>query len=127
MEKIACIDIKKYSVVAADIRSPVVILTENQKEHIIKRRGKEFFVRCYPYFQEVAEDPDYIFRDKAHPKTAIVSKTISFGGENINLVIRLATADDETGLENSIITAIVENDRRYSQRLRNNIPLYKKE
>lgn len=34
MEKIACIDIRKYSVVA-NIRSPVVILTENQKEHTI--------------------------------------------------------------------------------------------
>ena len=48
-------------------------------------------------------------------------------GKNINLVVRLAAAGDTEGLESSIITAIVENDRRYRQRLRNNIPLYKRE
>ena len=35
------------------------------------------------------------------------------------------TADE--GKENSIITAIAENDKRYAQRLRNNKPLYKRE
>jgi len=34
---------------------------------------------------------------------------------------------EDPSLENSIITAILESDKRYAQRLRNNIPLYKKE
>ena len=48
-------------------------------------------------------------------------------GTNIHLVIRLALVEDEDGMENSIITAIVEGEKRYRQRLRNKIPLYKKE
>ncbi len=127
MEAVGCIDIEKYSIAVGNIRSAVVFLTENQKEHIIKRRGKEFFDLCYPYFREILEDPDFIFKDKVHEKTVIACKTISLKGKNIHLVIRMATEDDNEGLENSIITAIVENDRRYRQRLRNNLPLYKRE
>lgn len=127
MEQIAWIDRKKYSVICSCIRSSAVVLTENQREHIIKRRGKEFFDRYSPFFREIAEDPDYIFEDKGHEHTAIASKTIVADGKHINLVIRLALEGDETELENSIITAILESNKRYRQRLRNNIALYKKE
>ena len=127
MEWIACIDVRKYRGISPCIRSGAVVLTDNQREHIIARRGQLFY-DCYsPFFRETAEDPDYIFRDKAHENTAIASKTISTGEKHINLVIRLAVAGDREGLENSIITAIVENDRRYRQRVRNNFALYKKE
>ena len=127
MERIAYIDVRKYQGVSPCIRSGVVVLTDNQREHIIARRGQLFY-DCYsPFFREAAEDPDDIFRDKAHENTAIASKTISSGGKHINLVIRLAVAGDREGLENSIITAIIENDRRYRQRLKNNFALYKKE
>ena len=127
MERIGYIDVRKYQGVSPCIRSGVVVLTDNQREHIIARRGQLFY-DCYsPFFREAAEDPDYIFRDKAHENTAIASKTISSGGKHINLVIRLAVAGDREGLENSIITAIIENDRRYRQRLKNNFALYKKE
>ncbi|MCD7887477.1 MAG: hypothetical protein LUG44_07660 [Clostridiales bacterium] len=128
MEQIAQIDIEKYAgATIQKIRSNILVLTDNQREHIIKRRGKDFFDRCSPYFQEIAEDPDYIFKDKAHENTVLATKTIVMEGKNVHLVIRLAVEGDERGLENSIITAIVENDKRYQQRLRNNVPLYKKE
>ncbi|MCD7838829.1 MAG: hypothetical protein LUG65_07955 [Clostridiales bacterium] len=128
MEQIAQIDIEKYAgATTQKIRSNVLVLTDNQREHIIKRRGRVFFDQYSPYFQEIAEDPDYIFKDKSHENTVLASKTIVMGDKNIHLVIRLAVEDDERGLENSIITAIVENNKRYQQRLRNNIPLYKKE
>ena len=127
MEIVACIDIEKYSTAVSGIRSATVILTENQKEHIIKRRGREFFDYCRPLMGEILEDPDYILRDRAHENTVICCKTFLMDGKFINLVVRLAAAGDTEGLESSIITAIVENDRRYRQRLRNNIPLYKRE
>ena len=57
----------------------------------------------------------------------MVAKTLEMDGTNIHLVIRLAVETDEEGMENSIITAIVENEKRYNQRLRNNTPLYKRE
>ncbi len=127
MQIIGKIDIEKYKNAAnGEIRSGVLVLTDNQTEHIIKRRGKEFYDAYRPYFSNIAEDPDYIFLDNSHENTAIASKTIVEAGRNIHIVIRLALVSDEEGLENSIITAIVEGDKRYRQRLRNKIPLYKK-
>lgn len=127
VQTIGKVDISKYEKAASGkIRGNTLVLTENQKEHIIKRRGQSFYDTYSPYFADIAEDPDYIFADGTHENTAIASKTLTEAGKNIHLVIRLALVSDEPGLENSIITAIVEGDRRYKQRLRNKIPLYKK-
>ena len=112
VQKIADIDIAKYSVVAPNIRSSTLVLTENQKEHIIKRRGQEFFDKYAAHFADIAKDPDYIFPDKAHPNTAIACKTLEIDGANINLVIRLAVQGDDENLENSVITAIAESKKK---------------
>ena len=77
-------------------------------------------------FREIAENPDYIFRDDRHPNTAVACKTLNIDGAHVHLVIRLAVAEDDEGYENSVITALIENDKRYAQRLRNKIPLYKR-
>ncbi|MCI9186600.1 MAG: hypothetical protein HFF34_03750 [Oscillospiraceae bacterium] len=124
---IACVDIDKYKGVCDyEIRSSALILTDKQKSHIIDRRGQEFFDRYSPFFQEVAEQPDYIFKDNRHRNTAIACKTLAVDGVNVNLVIRFAVEGDDSSLENSIITAILESDKRYRQRIRNNPALYKK-
>lgn len=128
VQHIADIDISKYAAITnGEIRSATVVLTDNQRLHIMNRRGEKFFEEYFPYFKEIAEEPDYVFKDMNHPNTAIASKTFTVNGKNVNLVIRLAVEDDDPTLENSIITAIVENDKRYAQRLRNNTPLYKRE
>jgi len=121
------IDRNQYRSISPEIRRDIVVLTEKQKQHIIARRGEEFFDQYSPYFQEIFENPDFIFEDRAHVRTAIASKTLLIDGTHINLVIRLALQDDEEQLENSIITAIVENDKRYRQRIRNNLAIYKRE
>ena len=127
VQTIGKIDKSKYGGITDKIRSETLVLTDHQKRHIIERRGKDFFEKYSPYFRNIAEDPDYIFVDKAHENTAIASSTITVDGTNINLVIRLAIESDDVGLENSIITAIIENEKRYRQRLRNNTPVYKRE
>ena len=71
---IAKLDVQRYSCVAEHIRSSDVILTEKQKEHIIERRGKEFYDKYSPYFKEIIENPDYIFKDKKFENTAIAVK-----------------------------------------------------
>lgn len=127
VQYITKIDVNKYAaVVDGEIRDPALVLTDNQMEHIINRRGQKFYDTYKSYFAAVAEDPDYIFKDKNHPNTAIASKSLPIDGKNVNLVIRLAVQTDDPSWENSIITAILENDKRYAQRLRNNVPLYKK-
>lgn len=127
MKNIGTIDIEKYRSISLHIRSSRLILTEKARKHIIERRGAAFFEAFSPYFKDIAEDPDYIFEDKAHRNSAVASKTITDMGKHVNLVIRLVVESDEEGYENSIITAIIENDKRYQQRLRNNIPIYKRE
>lgn len=124
---IAKLDVQRYSCVAEHIRSSDVILTEKQKEHIIERRGKEFYDKYSPYFKEIIENPDYIFKDKKYENTAIASKTISLNSKNISVVVRIAVEGDEPWRKSSVITVMCENEKRYRQRVRNNIVLYKRE
>lgn len=124
---IAKLDVQRYSCVAEHIRSSDVILTEKQKEHIIERRGKEFYDKYSPYFKEIIENPDYIFKDKKFKNTAIVSKTISLNSKYISVVVRIAVEGDEPWRKSSVITVMCENEKRYRQRVRNNIILYKRE
>lgn len=124
---IAKLDVQRYSCVAEHIRSSYVILTEKQKEHIIERRGKEFYNKYSPYFKEIIENPDYIFKDKKFENTAIASKTISLNSKNISIVVRIAVEGDEPWRKSSVITVMCENAKRYRQRVRNNIILYKRE
>ena len=124
---IAKLDVQRYSCVAEHIRSSDVILTEKQKEHIIERRGKEFYDKYSPYFKEIIENPDYIFKDKKFENTAIASKTISLNSKKISVVVRIAVEGDEPWRKSSVITVMCENEKRYRQRVRNNIVLYKRE
>lgn len=124
---IAKLDVQRYSCVAEHIRSSDVILTEKQKEHIIERSGKEFYDKYSPYFKEIIENPDYIFKDKKFENTAIASKTISLNSKNISVVVRIAVEGDEPWRKSSVITVMCENGKRYRQRVRNNIILYKRE
>lgn len=64
VQKIGTIDTAKYAGISdKKIRSGTVVLTDKQKQHIIDRRGQEFFDKYSPFFQEVAENPEYIFKD----------------------------------------------------------------
>ncbi len=124
---IGTIDVEKYKVVAEHIRTDEVVLTKKQEEHIVERRGQGFYDKYHKYFSDIIKDPEYIFADKDHPNTALACKKIVDSGKYVNVVMRLAVAGDDPNYKNSIITAIIENEKRFNQRLRNNIPLYKKE
>ena len=77
-------------------------------------------------FSEIIKEPDYIFKDKSYNNTVIASKTFVQGNSTVNLIIRLIIEGENPKYKNSIITAIKENDKRFKQRLRNNVPIYKK-
>ena len=120
------IDVEKYqNITDKRILTNEVIITDNRIEHIIQRRGQNFYVEYHEYFSSIIEDPDYIFKD-IKADTAIVSKVFSHKGKNINLVLRLVVEGDDPNFKNSIITAISESEKRFAQRLRNNTPVYKK-
>ena len=126
MEFVCRIDIEKYKVVTPCIRTDEVVITDERIQHIKERRGEAFYEEYRVYFKEIVENPDYIFRDK-QSCTALACKTIDKDGVAINLAVRLAIEDDDPKYKNSIITAIKESKKRFEQRLRNNIPLYKRE
>jgi len=127
VQEIARIDFAKYRCISSYIRSDVVILTDNQQQHIMQRRGLAFWERYRTRFREIIEDPDFIFKDKHHINTAIACKSFTENDKIVQIVIRLALAGEDPKLQNSVITAILENEKRFAQRLRNDQPLYKKE
>lgn len=125
MQMVGHIDINKYRCISENISTDEVILTNERMQHIIDRRGKEFFDEYRPYFPMILSEPDYIFTDDK-PNTVLVCKSFEKKGEAVNLVVRLAVVEDASSFKNSIITAIKENRKRFAQRLRNHVPLYKR-
>ena len=122
MQNIGKIDISKYQSIAKNkIITDQVILTDNRKKHIIERRGQEF----YDKYSSLFADPDYIFKDK-NENTALAAKTIDIDGFSVNIVLRLVVEGENPNHKNSIITAVCENNKRFSQRLRNTLPVYKR-
>lgn len=126
VETIGKINIETYQCVTdKKILTDEVVLTENRKQHIIERRGQAFYDEYSSKFYKILTDPDYIFKDK-RADTALVSKRFDMNGESVNIVLRLVVEGDDPNYKNSIITAIRENEKRFAQRLRNDVPLYKK-
>lgn len=124
MHKVGKIDVDKYKDVSEKkIVTNEVIITDNRIQHIIDRRGQDFYDNYSRYFADIVAAPDYIFKDE-HKDTALVSKTFVHNGKAVNIVLKLAVEGDDPSYKNSIITAILENKKRFAQRLRNNPPVY---
>lgn len=119
------IDKKMYQCITKDIMTDEVIITDERIHHIIQRRGQDFYDKYGKYFDEIIKEPDYIFADKKN--TALVCKKFIEDNKYINIALRLVVSEDNPNYKNSIITAVGENKKRFEQRLRNNIPLYRRE
>lgn len=119
------IDKSLYKCITEDIVTDEVIITPERIQHIIDRRGKEFYELYGDEFTNIIKNPDYIFKDKEN--TALVCKEFAKDDKYINLVLRLVVSTDNPDFKNSIITAVGESGKRFQQRLRNNKPLYKRE
>lgn len=119
------IDREIYKCITEDIVTDEVVITDERIQHIIDRRGKEFYEKFGDKFISILQDPDFIFQDKKN--TALVCKEFAVDDKYINIVLRLVVSTDNPEYKNSIITAVGESTKRFRQRLRNNEPLYKKE
>ena len=125
VHKIGKIDISKFKIISNKILTDEVIITNDRINHIIKRRGEEFYNLYSSFFPDIVRDPDYIFPDK-NPNTAIISKRLRSDDKTINIVLRIVVEGDNPSYKNSIITAIGENEKRFQQRLRNNKTIFEK-
>ena len=59
MNYVGKIDRSLYKEISETIITDEVIITDERIEHII-----EFYDKYRPYFAEIVENPDYIFKDK---------------------------------------------------------------
>ena len=86
MRYIGKIDLGIYKCVSGDIQTDEVIITDNRIEHIVERRGREFYDEFSNLFNSILTDPDYIFSDKK-PNTAIASKRYTEHAKSINIIL----------------------------------------
>ena len=123
MRFVGIIDVEKYKCVTDDIKSERVIITETQVEHI-KQHHPNDFERYFSYAGQIISDPDYIL-EANKPNTAFVLKSIEENDNHFQIILRLKTSNDPDEYENSIITFLKVNDKRFERYLRTKKILYK--
>lgn len=119
------LDRKIYQVVCAEIPTTHVIITDKQLEHI-RQRHPDISDTILEQLSTMILDPDYII-DTDKPNTANILKRLTVNGKGYQLVLRIRTETDPEAFQNSIITFMSVNEKRYLQYLRNRIVLYKRE
>ena len=102
-----------------------VIITDRQLEHI-RERHPDISETVMLRLAEIILEPDYIIETDM-PDTANILKQMEFNGKNYQLVLRIRTDNDPEEFQNSIITFMSVNEKRYKQYLRNRKILYKRE
>ena len=114
-----------YNRVVPIIKTCHVIITDKQLIHI-RERHPDISETVMERLAEIIQEPDYISAtEKLY--TANVLKRIECNGKSYQLVLRIYTDGDPDGFQNSIITFMSVNEKRYQQYLRNRRILYKRE
>ena len=114
-----------YNRVVPIIKTCHVIITDKQLIHI-RERHPDISDTVMERLAEIIQEPDYIIAtEKLY--TANVLKRIECNGKSYQLVLRIYTDGDPDGFQNSIITFMSVNEKRYQQYLRNRRILYKRE
>ena len=106
-----------YNRVVPIIKTCHVIITDKQLIHI-RERHPDISETVMERLAEIIQEPDYIIAtEKLY--TANVLKRIECNGKSYQLVLRIYTDGDPDGFQNSIITFMSVNEKRYQQYLRN--------
>lgn len=125
MQIIGRIQIEKYRVVCASIRTDAVIITDERIEHI-RRRHPNDFERYAHYIGEMLKSPQYILED-AVPNTAVILHEFVENNERFRLILKLSVMEDAEDKKNSIITFLKISEKKFKKYLRNKKVLYKSE
>ena len=122
------IDPDIYSKITSEIRGTKVIITQKQIEHIKERHADAAEIVLEKY-KAVLKNPDYIFLDEKHEHTGLIVKRLenTVKGELINIVLRIAIAEDKPGVKHSIITGWKISKARLQNYLRMKTNVYSKE
>lgn len=114
-----------YKVITTSIVTTQVIITDRQLEHI-RERHPDISESVIAQLQKIISSPDYIIETDM-PSTANILKHLEINGKGYQLILRIKTASDPVEFQNSIITLMSVNEKRYRQYLRNRKILYKRE
>lgn len=114
-----------YKVITTLITTTQVIITDRQLEHIRERRP-DISETVMEQLEKIISSPDYIIETDM-PNTANILKHLEINGKGYQLILRIKTDSDPVEFQNSIITLMSVNEKRYRQYLRNRRILYKRE
>lgn len=114
-----------YKVAVSTITTRHVIITNKQLEHI-RERHPDISATVMEQLTEIIHAPDYIIETDM-PYTANILKHLEINGKGYQLVLRIRTDADPEDFQNSVITFMSVNEKRYRQYLRNRKILYKRE
>ena len=114
-----------YKVAVSTITTRHVIITDKQLEHI-RERHPDISATVMEQLTEIIHAPDYIIETDM-PYTANILKHLEINGKEYQLVLRIRTDADPEDFQNSVITFMSVNEKRYRQYLRNRKILYKRE
>ena len=114
-----------YKVIITSIVTTQVIITDRQLEHI-RERHPDISESVIEQLKKIISSPDYIIETDM-PSTANILKHLEINGKGYQLILRIKTDSDPVEFQNSIITLMSVNEKRYRQYLRNRKILYKRE
>ena len=114
-----------YKAAVPTITTEHVIITDKQLEHI-RERHPDISATVMEQLTEIIHTPDYIIETDM-PYTANILKHLEINGKGYQLVLRIRTDSDPEEFQNSVITFMSVNEKRYRQYLRNRKILYSRE
>ena len=114
-----------YKVIITSIVTTQVIITDRQLEHI-RERHPDISESVIEQLEKIISSPDYIIETDML-STANILKHLEINGKGYQLILRIKTDSDPVEFQNSIITLMSVNEKRYRQYLRNRKILYKRE
>ena len=114
-----------YKVITTSIVTTQVIITDRQLEHI-RERHPDISESVIAQLEKIISSPDYIIETDM-PSTANILKHLEINRKGYQLILRIKTDSDPVEFQNSIITLMSVNEKRYRQYLRNRKILYKRE
>lgn len=125
MKHIGHIDKNKLGILMHKIVTSKVIITNERIEHINKRHPGDY-EKYIDYIPNILNTPDYILEDNNNNDTIFILKTFPETNNNIKIVIKLHTNNQEQDRYNSIITFWHIRDRNYKNSLKSNKIIYNK-
>ena len=112
-----------YKVVAKDISTDEVIITDERVSHI-KNRHPNDYEKYKDYMIQAIQNPNYII-EANRPNTAVILKKIEYDGKEFKVVMKIKTSTDPKNYKNSVITFMKIDSKEWSRLVRNKKILYK--